>query len=192
MSPQQMQQAMRFVLGIFKKWSLVFGNKYKLENLDPDILELWATALGDLQATPEEVAIATRVSLTQKWPPSTPADFIELAREGGEYPDVNKAFRVACNNSAVTGSDVPLNWLHDVVRESARRFGMFDLARADTSELGRFKTIYNEVVAEHRGGADFRVPKSHRIELQEKPVDPEVAEEYITKIRASLRGVNNG
>lgn len=191
-SAEQMQGAMKSVLEIFKRWSVVFGNKYKLENVDRDTLEIWSIALIDLKATNDEVALALRLSLTQKWPPSTPADFIELARDNGEYPEASKAFKVACSNSAAVGLGVSLNWLHDVVRESARRYGMFDLARAEIGDLKRFKAIYTEVIAEHRAGSDFRVPESHRIEMTEKPADPETAKQYIAKIKASLRGGNNG
>lgn len=105
---------------LFEKWNKHFSSKLKdRQVLDLDTARLWAAALVMLKATNEEIDLAFAVSITKLWPPTTPADFLELIRSEvvSEYPNSDTAYIAAANG----------NYLHAVCHETAMRIGTFEL-----------------------------------------------------------------
>lgn len=139
-----------------------------------DTVEVWAIALTDLQITRKELVTAQRKSMSLEWPPTAPADFLALARaeQASPYPTANDAFIVACQTCGMRG-DVKRDWKHEVVYETANRIGWGVLASATEYYFKTFQEIYEQVVNEHRNGADFKVPETHRVEHSHTALQPD-------------------
>lgn len=159
------------------------------ENWGIDTAQAWAVALTDLHMTEQEFATACQKSLSLEWFPTAPADFLKLGRVASEYPDTQTAFEVACRNCGMRGN-VKRNWVHDVVRETANRIGWGKLANANYGFVEYFSDVYQQVVSEHKNGATFAIPKSHRIERKPKPMDwnSPKGKEISSKINKIKRG----
>ena len=130
------------VARLFSEWTQVFTTKIKEEQYGMRTVELWAIALQQLEITEDEFKFALVLSIKEKWPPSTPADFLELVRskKGSDYPDSYVAYKAAAND----------NYLHVVCYETAKRFGFYEIA--SQSEYIGFKIwqqIYKRVCYEH-------------------------------------------
>ena len=154
-----------------------------------DTVEVWAIALTDLQITRKELVTAQRKSMSLEWPPTAPADFLALARtvQASPYPTANDAFMTACTNCGMKG-DIERDWKHEVVYETANRIGWGVLASATDYYFKTFQEIYEQVVSEHRSGADFKVPETHRVEHSHAPVQAgSEADKRISEKLAELR-----
>ena len=157
---------LELITDMFEDWKRVFGAKLQERQvLDVRTTELWAIALQGLRITPAEFNTALAKSLTLKWPPTAPADFLELARAGkqSEYLDIQTAFETACRCAGMRG-DVERDWRHPTVLETASRIGWGKLASAGNGFIKYFATVYERVISEHKNGANFEIPKTHRIE----------------------------
>ena len=155
----------------------------------PDTAEIWAIALTDLRITGKELAVAQRKSMSLEWPPTAPADFLALGRTeaASEYPAAQSAFNTACQNCGMRG-DVKRDWKHEVIYETANRIGWGVLASATEYYFKTFQEIYEQVVSEHKNGADFKVPETHRVENIHAPVQAgSEADKRISEKLAELR-----
>lgn len=143
----------------------------KDEDWDLDTVTVWHIALNDLGITADEFHSAKRKSLGLQWPPTAPADFLALGRTetASEYPAAQSAFTTACQNCGMRG-DVKRDWKHEVIYETANRIGWGVLASATEYYFKTFQEIYEQVVSEHKNGADFKVPETHRVEHSHAPV----------------------
>ena len=177
---------------LFEDWKRVFGAKLQERQvLDIRTTELWAIALKALRITPAEFSTALAKSLTLKWPPTVPADFLELARAGkqSEYLDTQTAFETACRCAGMRG-DVERDWRHPTVLETANRIGWGKLASAGNGFIKCFATVYEQVIIEHKNGTNFEIPKARRIEAPKKTKlddDSPVAHEW-EKLKARMLG----
>ena len=161
---------LELITELFEDWKRVFGAKLQERQvLDIRTTELWAIALKGLRITPAEFSTALAKSLTLKWPPTVPADFLELARAGkqSEYLDTQTAFETACRCAGMRG-DVERDWRHPTVLETANRIGWGKLASAGNGFIKYFATVYEQVIIEHKNGANFEIPKTHRLEAPKK------------------------
>lgn len=168
---------------LFEDWKRVFGAKLQERQvLDIRTTELWAIALKALRITPAEFSTALAKSLTLKWPPTVPADFLELARAGkqSEYLDTQTAFETACRCAGMRG-DVERNWRHPTVLEAANRIGWENLAAAGNGFIKYFATVYEQVVSEHQAGANFVIQQARRIEHKNIPASAEFVDELLCK-----------
>lgn len=157
---------------MFVSWKRLFKNKIKDEDWGIDTVFDWAEILTELQITKTEFDKAERaVKLSGGWPPSHPADFLALGRTetASEYPAAQSAFNTACQNCGMRG-DVKRDWKHEVIYETANRIGWGVLASATEYYFKTFQEIYEQVVNEHKSGADFKVPETHRVEHSHAPV----------------------
>ena len=172
---------------MFAGWKKLFRSKIKDEDWGVDTLTVWYIALTDLGMTQDEFNQAKRKSLSLSWPPTAPADFLELARAGkqSEYLDTQTAFETACRCTGMRG-DVERDWRHPTVLETANRIGWGKLASAGNGFIKYFAAVYEQVIIEHKNGANFEIPKTHRIEAP-KPArldnDSPVAQDW-EKMRA--------
>ena len=154
-----------------------------------DTVEVWAIALTDLKITRTELFTAQRKSMSLEWPPTAPADFLALGRTetASEYPTAQSAFNTACQNCGMRG-DVKRDWKHEVIYETANRIGWGVLASATDYYFKTFQEIYEQVVNEHKSGADFKVPETHRVEHSHAPVQAgSEADKRISEKLAELR-----
>lgn len=183
---------LELITDMFEDWKRVFGAKLQERQvLDVRTTELWAIALQGLRITPAEFNTALAKSLTLKWPPTAPADFLELARAGkqSEYLDTQTAFETACRCAGMRG-DVERDWRHPTVLETANRIGWGNLASASNGFIKYFSTVYEQVIIEHKNGAIFEIPKTHRIEAPKKTKlddDSPVAQDW-EKLKARMLG----
>ena len=157
---------LELITDMFEDWKRILGAKLQERQvLDVRTTELWAIALQGLRITPAEFNTALAKSLTLKWPPTAPADFLDLARAGkqSEYLDIQTAFETACRCAGIRG-DVERDWRHPTVLETANRIGWGNLSSAGNGFIKYFATVYEQVIIEHKNGANFEIPKTHRIE----------------------------
>ena len=170
-SQQSEQLEKENIASLFKGWKKLFRSKMKDEDWDLDTVTVWHIALNDLGITADEFHLAKRKSLGLQWPPTAPADFLALGRtdQAGEYPAAQSAFTTACQNCGMRG-DVKRDWKHEVIYETANRIGWGVLASATDYYFKTFQEIYEQVVSEHKSGASFKVPETHRVEHSHAPV----------------------
>lgn len=122
-----------------------------------DTVEVWAIALTDLKITRNELFTAQRKSMSLEWPPTAPADFLALSRIDAmsEYPGVNEAYKCAANRKYKK---------HEVIYETARRVGFWELkTKPEHISYKAWVKEYPIVCSEHRLGASFTLPDTHRI-----------------------------
>ena len=166
------ERSINLVIDLFEDWLRMYGSKLKeRQTLDLRTAELWTLAIKNSGITLKEFNQAAELSLNLKWPPTAAQDFIELVRQNkpSEYPAAQSAFTTACQNCGMRG-DVKRDWKHEVVYETANRIGWGVLASATEYYFKTFQEIYEQVVSEHRNGADFKVPETHRVEHSHAPV----------------------
>jgi len=165
---------------LFAGWKKLFRSKIKDEDWGVDTLTVWYIALTDLGMTQDEFNQAKRKSLSLSWPPTAPADFLELARAGkqSEYLDTQTAFETACRCSGMRG-DVERDWRHPTVLETANRIGWGKLAGAGNGFIKYFATVYERVVSEHQAGANFVIQPARRIEHKNIPASAEFVDELL-------------
>lgn len=123
-----------------------FGNKHDVDQWNAERLEIWAIALTELDITPNEFRLAVSKVRQQTWQPSTPRDFLNLARKpiAANYPDSDTAYIAAANG----------NYLHAVCHETVQRIGTFELrTRAVYITAKKWDRIYKEVCIEHSQNA---------------------------------------
>lgn len=99
--------------------------------------------------TNDEFEIAFINSLKEHWSPTSPADFLALARKptADNYPDSDSAYIEAANG----------NYLHAVCHETAMRIGIFELRTQDSYITSKqWQRIYKDVCIEHsKNAANF-------------------------------------
>ena len=87
--------------------------------------------------------------------------------------------------------DIERDWKHAVVYETANRIGWGKLASATDYFFKTFEQVYEQVVAEHKAGKTFVVPKSHRLANVHQPVEVgSEADKKISEQLAHLRRVS--
>lgn len=102
--------------------------------------------------------------MSLEWCPSSPADFVALVRNNSSYPDIRQAYKEAANQQ----------YNHEVVYEAARRVGFWEMrSQPESVTYKAWQSVYPKVCEEHRGGASFKVNKSHRIEHKHTPAAPD-------------------
>lgn len=131
------------VIQLLKLWKTLFGSKLKSNEWDINTVKVWTIALNDLQITPEEFAIAQRKSLTLSWPPTAPADFLELGRGSvlDNYPDMHEAYIDAAHH----------RWDSDgILYETAKRVGLAAMREMpETKTYPQWQKHYPEVCRLH-------------------------------------------
>ena len=174
------------IASLFNGWKRLFRSKMKDEDWDTDTVIVWHIALNDLVITPDEFMTAKRKSLALQWPPTAPADFLELGRKAvmDNYPDVRQAYVDQANFK----TDCPIAY------ETARRVG-FSAMREQPEHITYpvWQKHYQAVCIEHRDGAEFKKVQVLRID-NAKPqaaVESQVSDKYLNEIRAILAGDKN-
>lgn len=142
-----------------------------------DTVEVWAIALTDQKITKTEFETAQRKSLGLQWPPTAPADFLRLARDGqtSEYPDMRKAYDHAVDYAGRLFDDRK-DWQHVVIYETAQRVGLTKLAtQREKMTWSEWQQVYPKVCDEHKAGAIFILPvdKSRQLAYEHTPVQPD-------------------
>ena len=148
-----------------------------------DTVEVWAIALTDLKITRNELFTAQRKSMSLEWPPTAPADFLELGRGkiADNYPEVRQAYIDQANRK----TECPIAY------ETARRIGFgFIREQPEAVSYPMWQKIYKEVCIEHSQGREFTKPQVPQIEVKKptEAADEAIAAEYIRNIRALLAG----
>lgn len=131
------------VINVTETWASAFPNKFKFDEIVTDrFVDIWAIALQVMNATDDEILMATAKSITKEWPPSSPYDFIALVRgrDANAPPNHHEAYIQAANG----------NYLHPAAYAAAKRFG-FDAIRVESAFTGakKFKAIYDDACAEY-------------------------------------------
>lgn len=143
MESEQYLDYLILVKHLFDRWKLHFQDKLKDRKvLDLKTAEMWSVALMLMQATEREMEAAFAVSITKKWPPTTPADFLEPVRgvEVSLYPDAYTAYQQAANG----------NYLHPVCKETAKRLGTWELkSQAERITQPKWDKLYKQVCLEY-------------------------------------------
>ena len=178
---------------MFAKWKIYFKTKMKDEEWGLTNILLWTAVLNEFDVTEQELIEGTTKACFARelngWPPTTATDFINIFRAdtASEYPAAQSAFNTACQNCGMR-SDVKRDWKHEVVYETANRIGWGVLASATDYYFKTFQEIYEQVVSEHKNGADFKVPETHRVEHSHAPVQAgSEADKRISEKLAELR-----
>lgn len=128
---------------IFSNWKLYFGSKLKArQELDVQTAKLWAAALVMMEVTEVEVETAFLKSLTQLWPPTTPADLLELVR--GNHT-IN--FPEACTAYTQTANGI---YSHPVCYETAVRVGLWNMRNSpEYATRKAWNEVYPKVCTEY-------------------------------------------
>ncbi len=118
-----------------------------------------------------------------KWCQPDPADF--------GLPTPESAFREASRNShPVSGTN---NWSHPAVCVAARAAGRYELANLPRDKSWPlFQRAYSITVLRVLEGENLsgEIPKALPKRPEPRPVDPEVARQYIDRIKLMLKGGN--
>ena len=178
---------------MFAKWKIYFKTKMKDEEWGLTNILLWTAVLNEFDVTEQELIEGTTKACFARelngWPPTTATDFINIFRAdtASEYPAAQSAFNTACQNCGMRG-DVKRDWKHEVIYETANRIGWGVLASATEYYFKTFQEIYEQVINEHKNGADFKVPETHRVEHSHAPVQAgSEADKRISEKLAELR-----
>lgn len=155
----------------------------KDEDWELDTITVWYIALNDLQITPDEFMTAKRKTLSMTWPPTAPADFLELARGKvtDSYPDMRQAYIDQANLKG----DCPIAY------ETARRVG-FSVMRERPEHITYplWRKHYTEVCKAHSEGETFNKPQVPQIAYKTpaNAADDATAAKMLADIRAILAG----
>ena len=177
-------QLLEMMTNMFEDWKRVFGSKLKdRQSIDLRTAELWSIALQQLKITPKEFKVAMQKSITLEWPPTAPADFLELGRGkiADNYPEVRQAYIDQANRK----TECPIAY------ETARRIGFgFIREQPEAVSYPMWQKIYKEVCIEHSQGREFTKPQVPQIEVKKhtEAADDAIAAEYLRNIRALLAG----
>ena len=166
---------------MFTTWKALFKSKMKEHEWGLETVDIWTMALTEMNITPDEFAMAHKKSLSLEWQPTTPADFIKLARFGGvdEFPDMQKAYFDGANKK----------YDHEVVYEACRRVGFLNMHEGlERETYPKWREIYPQVCEEHRQGARFTVPETNQLGYKHTPANHDVANDHLAKIKAMLAG----
>lgn len=145
-------------------------------------IDIWALALSDLQITEKEFMTARRKSLSLQWPPTAPADFLELGRGkvSDNYPDMYKSYIDAAHH----------RWDENgVLYETAKRVGLSAMRELpEVKTYPQWQKHYPEVCKLHSQGLIEKPKQLQRIEKESasKGCSQEVADYYLSEIRALL------
>ena len=182
-------QAVKVLAEMFTIWKSQYKTKMKEGAWDLLTAQIWAVALADMNMTQDEYYVSYRKSLSLEWLPTTPYDFLMLAREEiiKQYPDSFTAFKFACENEGMT-ADIKKPYSHVVIYETVKRIGSFTLKQADDRFFSNWDKVYQAVIKEHEQGADFTIPQSNRVEHKHFAADDNVAQNHLQNIKAMLAG----
>lgn len=177
------QLTKRDIADLFKGWKRLFRTKMADEDWDIETVTVWLIALSDLEITPSEFELAKRKTISLQWPPTAPADFLELARGAivDNYPDMRQAYLDAANQR----TDCPIAY------ETARRVGFSQMREGyEYITYPLWQKHYQEVCNAHSQGAEFKKPQALQIANETAPVacDSAVSSDYLNNIRAILAG----
>ena len=175
---QQANPAMvAILLEMFTIWKKHFKNKMPQGDWDLATAQLWAVTLTDLGFDEVQFGVCYRQSLTESWPPTTAADFAELATKNQHYPDCRAAYLAAAQG----------NYLHAVCYETASRVGFYEIRMGGEDKIFPiWKKCYADVCREHSLGASFTVPTTHQLEHQHIAASKNFALSMLAKIKQSL------
>lgn len=170
------------VIQLLKLWKALFGSKLKSNEWDINTVKVWTIALNDLQITPEEFATAQRKSLTLSWPPTAPADFLELGRSSllSNYPDMYDAYIDAAHH----------RWDSEgVLYCTAKMVGLGAMrAQPEAKTYPLWQKHYPNVCKLHSQGLIAKPTPLQQIKNESAPApcDDETAKKYLANIRAIL------
>ena len=173
---------MTAIAAMFTTWKPLFKTKMKESEWGLDTVKIWTLALTEMNITPDEFAMAHKKSLSLEWQPTTPVDFIKLARFGGvdEFPDMQKAYFDGANKK----------YDHEVVYEACRRVGFLNMHKGlERETYPKWREIYPQVCEEYRQGARFTVPETNQLGYKHTVADDNVAQNHLAKIKAMLAGM---
>lgn len=172
---------MTAITAMFMTWKPLFKTKMKEHEWGLDTVKIWTLALTEMNITPDEFAKAHKKSLSLEWQPTTPADFIKLARFSGvdEFPEMRKAYMDGAN----------AKYEHEVVYETCRRVGFVAMHEGYERETyPKWREVYPRVCDEYRQGTRFTLPETNLIEHTHHAADVKVANDALAKIKAMLAG----
>lgn len=175
-------QAVKVLAEMFTIWKSQYKTKMKEGAWDLLTAQIWAVALADMNMTQDEYYVSYRKSLSLEWLPTTPYDFLMLAREEiiKQYPESRVAYMEAVHR----------RYPHEVIYETAQRIGTWELSTKSEKETwAMWKDIYPKVCQEHASGIDFTLPVEKRLEqVQPKPASADKVDEYLASIKKTLGG----
>ena len=174
---------MTAIAAMFTTWKPLFKTKMKESEWGLDTVKIWTLALTEMNITPDEFAMAHKKSLSLEWQPTTPADFIKLARFGSvdDLPEMQKAYFDGANKK----------YEHEVVYEACRRVGFLNMHEGFERETyPKWREIYPQVCEEYRQGARFTVPETNQLGYKHTVADDNVAQNHLQNIKAMLAGVS--
>lgn len=133
------------VISLFEIWQNNFGAKLqdrKAGALTMETVNVWSVALTQFDMTDIEFENALMLSLKLEWPPSSPADFVMLARRAvtTQFPDCYTAYVQAANS----------NYLHAVCEVTASRVGEYRIrTQSENAVYREWQATYKEVCEEY-------------------------------------------
>lgn len=142
-------------------------------------VKLWTKVLTQMNITTDEFLQAHTNSLTLQWQPTTPAEFINLARRDtiNNYPDMRQAYMNATNQK----------YPHEFAYETAKRIGIWELkTQPETISWKAWQEIYPKVCEEHSNGARFSLPKAQRVGFSHASATQEFVDKKLEEIREIL------
>lgn len=174
---------------MFGVWGSTWGDMLKNnrpERLTMETINAWTVSLVQAEMTRAEfdVALPLSISAKRQWPPSTPRDFLALARgiNNSQLPDVYTAYIQASNSF----------YLHPVCYQAAVRVGLRNIREGkERFVYPLFREAYERSCNEHLSGASFSQPVlSHQIENKVKPTPASdaISSNYINRISLLLAG----
>lgn len=167
---------MTAITAMFMIWKPLFKTKMKEAEWGLDTVKIWTLALTEMNITPDEFATAHKKSLSLDWQPTTPADFIKLARQDiSNYPDMRQAYLSATEKK----------YPHVVVYETAKRVGFWEIkTQLENVTWKSWQEIYPKVCDEHKNGADFTLPESQQVTYERTVADSKTADDYLAQMFA--------
>ncbi|MGP5535345.1 hypothetical protein ACTXMF_12265 [Psychrobacter celer] len=171
------------IASLFKGWKRLFRTKMRDEDWDIETVTVWYIALSDLEITANEFETAKRKTLSMSWPPTAPADFLNLGRKAAteSYPDVRQAYLDQANFR----TDCPIAY------ETARRVGFSAMReQPEHKTYPLWQKHYEQVCIEHRGGQAFDKPQVLQIESKKAQTacDSKIRDKYLASIKEVLAG----
>ncbi|WP_169391993.1 MULTISPECIES: hypothetical protein [Psychrobacter] len=170
---QKLRNLTKDIVKLFGEWQLNFGRKACAKDYPVQKAILWARVVMHLNPTAEEWQVAKARSIFEEWPPSSARDLLALASVRSDYPDLRDAYKAATQGL----------YAHDVVFETARRLGFWDLkSKAESITYPIWQSLYPKVCREHASGAEFKTPKSRQLTYEHMPMsaDSPMAEKVDT------------
>lgn len=164
---------------MFTQWKLWFKNKLKPSEWEADTVILWANYLTIKNVTKREFDMAKSLSIDLDFPPNNAKEFLALARKPIEqnYPNIRQAYMNSANE----------NYTHDVVYETAKRVGFWEIkTQAESVTWKAWQQVYPQVCQEHANGAVFKLPVEQQIEHKHIVASQEFVDNLLKNMKKGM------